>query len=60
VSPTDVMTLDVGVELALIENTVFTLKYDSDNLLDDTRYHGSTGEAGLDKGRITFSTKISY
>ncbi|HDQ13866.1 MAG TPA: hypothetical protein ENN41_03515 [Sediminispirochaeta sp.] len=56
----DVMTLSLGVEMALIENTVFTLKYESDNLADDTLDHSSTGEAGIDKGRITFSTKISY
>ena len=56
----DVMTMSAGVELALIENTVFTLEYSSDNLLDDTLDYSSTGEAGIDKGRITFTTAISY
>lgn len=59
-SDTEVLDLTAGVELALIENTVFTLQYESANLLDDDLVHTSDGSTGIDKGRITFSTEISY
>jgi hypothetical protein len=59
-SDTDVLTLEAGVELSMVQNTVFTFKYASDNLMDDTLEHTSTGETGIDNGRITFAAKVSY
>lgn len=50
----DEVTLEVYLEAGLIDNTVFTLKYATDQLLSDDYYTGN------DPGVFTFATVISY
>jgi hypothetical protein len=50
---TDLVTLTAGIEAKVIDNTVFTLKYVSDDLTS------VDGAVTNDKGNITFAAKIS-
>ncbi len=59
-SDTDVLTLEAGVDLTMVSNTTFTIKYASDNLADDTLDYSSNGTTGIDKGRITFAATVAY
>ena len=63
----EVLMLEAGVEIAKISNTVFTLKYASDNLFKENpksyELYENTNEepeVGMDLGEITFSTEITY